>query len=373
MKNAEHIISVFLRKDSSPHFLDLSGAKLFDFYFDIKRNPLSDTDDRDLTFLVNESVFDIPYAFEEGLLELIDVETGAVVVWPTGGKPLSKRQGKKFITLSPPINGGTGGDSTRSIPFQISYKLNSTVQPGQPYRVVLRDLDLNVKWWSFNPPDNLTDLDRLPTSEKGKLVAKTTTNKFFRVVPSIGSPPPISISISLSTSKVSYRGPTPRIRISIVNKGSTTVTVKSSGEQPYISTRNVNPRDPRITCPKSFHSLKNFTITNSRGDTIMNILDSPSAMPLGLSKTNFTALEPGRPLVMEAEFLTQSWIREKLKKDGSGPFTLRLKRREAWCFEGSIDELFGEKEKLTWDGLFRSACLPVALEAEDEVLFEIVD
>jgi hypothetical protein len=311
------------------------------------------------------------------LLELIDEETGAVVVWPTSGKPLPKRREKKFITLSRkalvPVKRGTGGDSTRSIPFQIFNELNSIVQPGRLYRILLRDLDLNVKWWSFNPPTNLTELNLLPTSEKRKLVAKATTNKLFRAVPSIGTPPPILISISLSTSTVPYCGPPPKIRISIINQGSKTVTVKSSGEQPYISTINVNPRDPRITCPKSFPWLNNFMITNSRGNTVMDISDCPSAMPLGLSKTNFTTLDPGRPLVMEAEFLIQSWIREELKKDGSGEFSLRLKRREAWCCEGSVDELFGEKEKLKWMELWRYACLPIVLESEDEVVFELVD
>ena len=99
MENSELPISIFLRKDYQPHFFDLSGGKFFDFYLDIKRCYPSDKDDRDLTLLVNESVFDIPYAFQEGLLELIDEETGAVVVWPTAGEPPAKKE-KKFVTMS---------------------------------------------------------------------------------------------------------------------------------------------------------------------------------------------------------------------------------------------------------------------------------
>ena len=72
---------------------------LFDFYLDNKRCHPTDEDDRDLTLLVNESVFDIPHAFREGLLKPINEETGAVVLWPSSDKGLQKREERKFITL----------------------------------------------------------------------------------------------------------------------------------------------------------------------------------------------------------------------------------------------------------------------------------
>jgi hypothetical protein len=143
----------------------------------------------------------------------------------------------------------------------------------------------------------------LPPSEPGKVVAKATTNKLFHTVSSIRTPPPISITLSLSSPEISYSGPSPAIRVSIINFSPKTITVKSSGEQPYISTVNVNPRDPRITCPKAFPSLKNFLVTSPTGATILDIPECLSAGPRGLSRAYFTTLEPGGRVVMEGEFL----------------------------------------------------------------------
>jgi hypothetical protein len=58
----------------------------------------------------------------------------------------------------------------------------------------------------------------------------------------------------------------------------------------------------------------------------------------------------------------QNSIRDELKKQadsGRGEFSLRLKRQEAWRFEGSVEELFQGWDQVSWQGLWRSACLPV--------------
>ena len=373
MENTELTISVSLRKDYQPHFFDLSGVSQFDFYLDIKRCHLTDKSDRDLTLLANESVFDIPYAFREGLLELIDEETGAVVVWPSSGKELQKREERKFITLfrrslMPDKTTGT----IHSIPFNIFEDLKTILQPEGQYRIWLRDLDLNVKWWSFAPPTDSNPNSPLPPSESGKVVAKTTTNKLFHTVSSIRTPPPISITLTLSSSEISYSGPPPTLRVSITNLGLEAIAVKSSGGQPYVSSSNVNPRDSHITCPIDFPSLKNFLITSETGATILDIPDCPSAGPHGLSRTNFTTLQPGVSVAMEGEFLVQEWIRKKLRNEG-GYFKLRLKKRNAWWSEGSVEDLYAGRKKLAWTELWRSACLPVVLESSDEIVFAFVE
>lgn len=80
--------------------------------------------------------------------------------------------------------------------------------------------------------------------------------------------------------------------------------------------------------------------------------------------------------MMEGSFLVQKWIRDKLKNhagDGSEGFSLRLKRQEAWWCEGGVEELFEGREKLSWQDLWKSTCLPVVLESEDCVTFRMVD
>ena len=162
--------------------------------------------------------------------------------------------------------------------------------PGRQFRIVLRESDLAVKW-------------------KGKLVAKSTTNKLLHAVSSIRSPPPISISCSLSPRILSASGSPPRFRVETTNLGPKTITVKNSGEQPYITTHNVSPRDPRILSPTSFPYLKSFVLTsNTTGITFLNIPDCPCADSQGLSKANFTTLEPRVPVVLEEEF----WYRNGL-------------------------------------------------------------
>ena len=68
----------------------------------------------------------------------------------------------------------------------------------------------------------------------------------------------------------------------------------------------------------------------------------------------------------------QKWIRDKLRKQDGEGLRLRLKKQEAWWCEGSMKELFGRKEKLSWQELWQSACMPVVLESEDEVEFRLV-
>ena len=94
-ENAVLPISLFPYKDYTPHFLDLSGTHLFPFHLDIKRFNPPDTDPRDLNLLINDSVFDIPYAFHNGLLELIDEETGTVVLSPPSGKLCRIEKGER--------------------------------------------------------------------------------------------------------------------------------------------------------------------------------------------------------------------------------------------------------------------------------------
>ena len=376
MENAELPISVFLRKDYHPHFLDLSGDNVFDFYLEILRNHPADTDERDLTLLVDDSVFDISYAFQHGLLELIDDETGAVLIWPHSAKKPSKRQAKRFITVPrrssfPVRRGWRVRKGTCSVPFDFLEEFKTVLQPGRAYRIRLRDLDLNVQWWSFSAPPNLAELETLPPSAQQKLVSKTTTNKFFHAVSSIRSPPPISVSMSLPTGTVSLTDPPATLHVSITNNGAQAITVKSSGEQPYTTTHAVNPNDPQITS-RPF-SLKNFLITTSSGSTILDIPACASAIEHGLSKSSFTTLEPGVPLMLAAGFGSQYWLKAKFKKHENEEFLLTLKRREAWWCQGSVEELFREKEKLSWQSLCRDACLPVVLESEDVVLFRVTE
>ena len=54
--------------------LDLSGAHLFDVFPNIKRSHRSNEDSRPLTLLTTGSLFDVPHAFENNLLELVDQE-----------------------------------------------------------------------------------------------------------------------------------------------------------------------------------------------------------------------------------------------------------------------------------------------------------
>jgi hypothetical protein len=368
-------ISLFIRKDYSPHFLDLSKTHFFDLYLDIKRGP-SDTNPRDRTILTNGTVFDIPFSFREGLLELIDEETGAIVLLPPSSGESEKEN--NFITLPLKMPGPKKTDRVFAIHFNAVDLFKETLIPGRQYKIWLRDLDCHVKWWSFSSPP--PPRSALPPSESGKLVAKNRTNKLFHAVSSIRSPPRIDIKLSLDPPIVSENGPLPTLRTTITNLGSKAITIKSSGEQFYVSTQNVNPHDALISSISSYPQVQNFVITSATSpfSTISDIPGSASAGSRACPRRCFTTLEPGVPLVLEGSFWEYGWLRKKMTDDGSGLFRMKLKRREAWWREGTVDELFEErkKEELNWKDfwrdLWKDACLPVVLECEDEIKFRYV-
>ncbi|KAK4983214.1 hypothetical protein LTR50_007360 [Elasticomyces elasticus] len=260
--------------------------------------------------------------------------------------------------------------------FWQTHILKGRVTAGRRYRLQLRDLDLHVKWWTYGAKNDLPD--PLPPSKTTKLVAARHTQKEFLVVESLPRPPPVSISFSLSPRVVHRSGnPSTILRLEITNRGSRPITVKSSGDQPYMS--SMVPYAPptnhtHITSTTKPITIENFSIFKASathpGDDLMHS-SSHCTMPVGpdsgWSRRGFTVLEPGVPLMHEEPFLPDAVaIKNKMVEAGGGEFRPRLRSLGVWWCYGTIDELFmGGQTLKRWPG---QPTPPLMLESDDEVI-----
>lgn len=114
-------------------------------------------------FLNTGSVFDLPFALDQGLLELEDSDSHEIIR-PRGFGEQAQAQHNdtdiiepdSFITL--PASSTDGHPFTRTVPLHAAPCLRKLVQPGRNYLLRLRGKDLGIQWYNFHPPKN-TSLD----------------------------------------------------------------------------------------------------------------------------------------------------------------------------------------------------------------------
>ena len=372
---ASHLpLKLFLQLTHMPAVLDLEDSVPFDIVLQVRRGSSDLT--RPMNILIDESLFDIPFAFSNGLLKISDLGSKEQIdVRHLEASSISS--GKPRILTIPPRNSPRlrWFECDLAIPLQLNTHFRSSLLPNHQYRVELVTSDINIKWWSYG---DIKDIElqasnaSLPPSEPAKLVTSkpTYTQKSFSVVNSLPQPPDISIFLSLASSIV-HRSEfaSMTLRVVVTSKDNRTITLRSSGDQVYIQSLEETLDIPNH---RRFTSLRNFSITkistgkeSVAGPKHICSLTSGSA---GHSRRGLITLEPGVPLTYEFALLQDATAVVKAMGEDDDDFCLRLRPSAVWWCEGSIDEIFDGQPTVK---KLPGPCLPLILRSDDELRFRL--
>ena len=156
-----------------------------------------------------------------------------------------------------------------------------------------------------------------------------------------------------------------------MNKSDRTVSIQSRGHQRYLFRRGAfDPYDsdypPRITCTDDNVGKASLIITDNKTGEMVYRYKQPictlqsSKADLRPRRDDFTTLAPSQPFSKRLD------VSDLLVKLPNGEYSIELDPLGAWWSWGSIEEIFGEEDKIpkeTWTGKVP----PVCLGSEDKV------
>lgn len=380
MDGTPHIpITVHLQTSLVPAVFDLSGAFPFEITLESRRFEKKGDDPRPLTLWTDESIFDIPDAFAHGFFELIDLESGSKVDIDI---PLTApRSGLALLITLPSRASEEYPDNPfdeHIVHLDVAKHLQRFVRAGRTYRLRIQSHNLGVKWWTYGYQKYFPH--GVPPSSPGDLVAVKPAWTDFLTVSSLPIPPAVTVSLSARLFDLvqgSQEFSPCTIRLEVTNRGTQPISVKSNGDQPYISCWDPhNPGGPsnrdRITSTSTTLSVQSFKLckAGSKEDFMHNGNSSVGTMAVGSngewSRNQFTTLDPGIPLVQKMPFTPfSSTIKERIREHKMLVLTLRSED-VWWCF-GTIDELFGD-DKTVLKKCQQQPTVPLTLASDDRII-----
>lgn len=384
--NDKKIIS--LRFSHDPPVYELSEDGRFQITFEFFRASSSDDDRRPLTFLAAGSVFDVPFALSQGLLEVVDLETGTRVEIPTRDAPGVAESPNSEQNSDPENSSYTLTAYDASIPKHIrnilhTYTLPSPQSPGawpleagKKYAFRLTSTDLGVKWWNYGTETNLDlpsqpeRLSRVCISASNFLCRHGLPAVQFLVVPPLPHPPSLTIKLSVSAPVFDRNNPVPiSVRISTTNRGNRPIIAKNRFDQPY----GDGLRYPVTVLSTDRPDWRNLSIVDVASGTGLTDATSPICVPhvgvKGFVRREFTTLEPGVPFESEIVVLPEN-SHGRLKRLAGNELRITLRPYEVWWNWGTVDEVFEGKTRFGPNlGGYKP---PLRLESSDELTLHIV-
>ena len=362
---------------------DLSGTVPFKLYLHICRSAAHETDPRHLVILNTGSVFDLPAALDKGLVELIDEASGEVVRHLGTADQVQQytpltTSSEAFVTLPTDVPGKDR--PIRTVPLQAASYLRTLVRPGHKYRLQLRDKDLGVQWWAWGgPPESRGTGTELPCSEPQRLVSsRPSCSRTFAVVSEMAMPPKLSIGLSLAEEalvpgeggRADSEALSPAIQITIAvtitNTNNQSITLKTSGDQPYLLASGEVP-NPRARVTAERLDVQNFSAVDHEAQEEL-ISDAPTFISPAAGGS-------GR-CWLRKQFLTlkpQEQITRTITLPGRGlaagrEYHVRLRPTGCWWAYGTLDDLFGDGNAVlkTWPS---GPTLQMSLASDDVVVF----
>lgn len=366
----------------SDHSCDISGRTPFKITIEIHRQGLGG-DRRPLTLLKPGSLLDPSSAIAEGKIQVIDAKTGLLVRQSEQKEEtatpiqLSMDFEDSFITLEPKPDRKHSAVDTVQYSFVLKNEKHEAllgnrlyVEAGHEYILQIAPGDLGVKWWNYGSKEELLapkGSERpLTLSEPGRIYTRSIAKTRFFAVANLPRPPTVTISFSLSSSLVRLSGNPPvTLQVIIALDGPSPVTVRST----------TTDRPPRTILHPGFQ-LSCFSVADTKtGEpvAISNpfIQNTPGQ---GYPKGQFLTLKPGEPIVQEHVLATPhkgpfQEARDVTPSMKGRSFSMRLNPVEVWWTEKSMDELFGDQQRV-----FKLPYVPpIKIASDNEIYFSVED
>ncbi|KAH9908936.1 hypothetical protein F4778DRAFT_714675 [Xylariomycetidae sp. FL2044] len=361
-------------------FFDLSGTAPFELFYHVYRASREVPHTQPLTILTNGSVFDLPAALHDGIIELLDITdaskdddgAGEWQIIPPEGRLAQQTQLMRpgFLTIPPEST-----DRRKAVVFPLQAAaecLRDLVKPERSYRLRIPREDIGVRWWSwgaldsstFGPGEPSMATLRLPRGESSNLHLHLPRPclRGFRTVSHISAPPIMETRLSLA---ITPWGPAAVITVRNPS-ASRPITLMKAGHQPFLheDRDNGNPR-LRLGNSLSAQNLVVVDVDDSEGTelfpaTFMCLLTMSGA---GYSRSRFITLGPG-------DFFTSLCRIPGNRLKAGRSYSIRLRELGCWWCQGTVDELFGgEVNKI--QQLPPGPTLPAMLRSDDMVVLRV--
>jgi hypothetical protein len=194
----ENQVKIHVSINSDYRAFDLAGKLPLNIIFGLCRRVKPEAPEmRPILFDVSGSVFDVPYALANGLLNLYDRTKDRNVDVSEFDAPASE---SSFLTLHPKVKvPRLYVDKICAVPLTPESQLAKLLRQDTTYDIRLASNQLGVKWWGYGNPDELLDEGKPNRpSEPGELVSVRGTGRgYFRVVESLPWPPPVETLMSI--------------------------------------------------------------------------------------------------------------------------------------------------------------------------------
>lgn len=361
---------------------DASGRLPFSIAFGLCRHSSADVDPRPLTLSTKQSVFDVPYALANELLELHeDTNTGDEVLAELGDLETDTTGAGQCITLPSPVGRSDNwrkAFTTVLYDVQPSSALASRLQTGKTYTIQMRGLDLGVKWWMYG--DSSSQPPQSP-GPQNLINQKSAAGKAtFRVVPSLPWPPKTETNLSFHS--VNSDGEV-IMEVSTVNTSDVPVTVQTRGHQRFLtpSTSFPHPEENDV----ADYRLRLIDIASERDTpSALQVIDQASGavvyqtpMPKSAPLTqghdprprsqDLIALKPGEPVVRHVN------VSSLLKRVPDGRYAVRIAPKGMWWCEGLLEDVVEEDGDRVRREKWNATIAPLMLESENVVEVQVQD
>ncbi|RBR27124.1 uncharacterized protein FIESC28_00068 [Fusarium coffeatum] len=345
---------------------DQSGRLPFTIIFGICRR--DDTDPRPLRIHTKGTIFDVPYALSNDLLQLREYNprTKQYVRLDVGELDNIDSPDQYFTLLSPVGRAGNWRNWITEYHYRVepNSELASFFKAGKEYAVQ------NVSGWQLGPSAyDFVDKKEPRQTDRCQLISRRVDGQaIFEVMESLLWPPELQTKMQLKTSDNATW-----LAISVTNMGSEPVSVQTRGRQSFLvqhGAYDVTPDDnrPRIL-DENPAPEETIQILDLSTNGIVQGPRSPGLcggrLPQHDSRPELdvlTTLRPGVPLVRDVD------VSNFLSELPDGRYGLKMEPRGMWWCLGDCEEF----RKICEDGRvprdsFQMMIPPLMLECDDLV------
>ncbi|KAI4181718.1 MAG: hypothetical protein LQ346_006719 [Caloplaca aetnensis] len=370
---------------------DSSGQLPFSIVFGLCRRSPADTDPRPLLLETAGSALDVPYALAHGLLTLHEQDPEDAKRWVQVDlswlSNVAPAKGLECLSLPSPVTRTEHWRDAFTIhqcPIEPDGKMTSLLKPGKKYTIKLASDDLGVTRWEYSDRKELIGNDSKPSHGPGaiKIVnSKPTAGKAtFKVVNNLPWPPQVETRIHLPLS--SSPSDSPLLEVSVLNTGSTPVTVQTRGHQRVLipwglfqpapdalddRTRIIHatPHKPPTSSLQVIESATGALVRGSQQRGIGSLMASNADRRPKVE--DVIQLDPGVPGVRTID------IRALVDGLKDGQYKIRMQAKGCRWWHGEISKEECENGRVPAHLCASAIASPLMLESQDEVELHVRD